>query len=49
MRERHTPRRPSPVEPCDAQKLERTRGYADLEPELAWEKWQLVREAADSD
>ena len=27
----------------DAQKLERSRGYADLSPELAWEQWQLVR------
>lgn len=28
----------------DAQGLERTRGYADLDPELIWEQWQLVRE-----
>jgi hypothetical protein len=28
----------------DAQTLERTRGYADIDPELAWEQWQLVRE-----
>lgn len=27
----------------DAQKLERSRGYADLNPELAWAQWQLVR------
>lgn len=27
----------------DAQKLERERGYADLNPELAWEQWGLVR------
>jgi hypothetical protein len=31
------------MEPRDAQKLERSRGYADLDPELAWEQWQLVR------
>jgi hypothetical protein len=24
--------------------LERSRGYADIEPELAWEQWQIVRE-----
>lgn len=29
--------------PRDAQRLERGRGYVDLEPELAWEQWQLVR------
>jgi hypothetical protein len=29
--------------PRDAQKLERERGYADLNPELAWEQWKLVR------
>lgn len=29
--------------PRDAQKLERERGYADLDPELAWEQWKLVR------
>ena len=28
----------------DAQSLERTRGYADLDPELIWEQWLLVRE-----
>jgi hypothetical protein len=28
----------------DAQMLERSRGYADLDPERAWEQWQLVRE-----
>lgn len=27
----------------DAQKLERTRGYADLNPEFVWEQWKLVR------
>ena len=31
------------VEHRDAQKLERSRGYADLDPELAWEQWQLDR------
>ncbi|MDX2088604.1 MAG: hypothetical protein SFX73_12185 [Kofleriaceae bacterium] len=31
------------MEPRDAQTLERTRGYADLNPELIWEQWQLVR------
>jgi len=25
--------------------LERSRGYADIEPELAWEQWQIVRTA----
>lgn len=29
----------------DAQKLERSRGYADLEPELVWEQWQVLRSA----
>jgi hypothetical protein len=28
----------------DVQALERTRGYADLDPELASEQWQLVRD-----
>jgi Domain of unknown function (DUF4261) len=28
-----------------AQQMERSRGYADLNPELAWEQWQLVRHA----
>jgi hypothetical protein len=32
---------------ADAQKLERSRGYADLEPELAWRQWQLLRESQD--
>lgn len=27
----------------DAQKLERERGYADLNPEFVWDQWQLVR------
>ena len=28
---------------ADAQNLERSRGYADLEPELAWRQWQVLR------
>lgn len=31
------------MEPKDVRALERTRGYADIEPELAWEQWQIVR------
>src|SRR5262249_50997565 len=31
------------MEPRDAVALERSRGYADIEPELAWEQWQIVR------
>jgi hypothetical protein len=27
---------------ADAQQLERTRGYADLEPDLAWRQWQVL-------
>ncbi len=27
----------------DANHLERSRGYMDIEPELAWEQWQIVR------
>lgn len=34
------------MDPRDAQTLERTRGYADLDPALAWEQWQLVRQRA---
>jgi hypothetical protein len=30
----------------DAQRLERSRGYADLNPEFVWEQWQLVRQTA---
>ncbi|MEU7867395.1 hypothetical protein [Dactylosporangium sp. NPDC049140] len=33
---------------ADAQKLERSRGYADLEPELAWMQWQVIRESRRS-
>lgn len=32
------------MEPQDATVLERSRGYADIEPELAWEQWQIVRD-----
>jgi hypothetical protein len=32
------------MEPRDAQKLERARGYSDLDPELVWDQWQIVRE-----
>ncbi len=31
------------MEHSHAVTLERSRGYVDLEPELAWEQWQLVR------
>jgi hypothetical protein len=31
------------MERRDAQKLEHARGYADLNPALLWEQWQLVR------
>lgn len=31
------------MDPREAQELERSRGYADLEPDLAWEQWQMVR------
>lgn len=30
-----------------AQTHERSRGYADIDPELAWEQWQLVRGAGE--
>ncbi|MBU2662531.1 DUF4261 domain-containing protein [Actinoplanes bogorensis] len=29
----------------DAKSLERGRGYADLEPELVWSQWQVLRES----
>jgi len=29
--------------PATVAELERSRGYADIEPELAWEQWQIVR------
>jgi hypothetical protein len=29
---------------ADAKSLERSRGYADIEPELAWSQWQIVRD-----
>jgi hypothetical protein len=31
------------MEARDVLALERARGYADIEPELAWEQWQIVR------
>lgn len=31
------------MEHRDAQAMERTRGYADLEPTLAWEQWKVLR------
>ena len=35
------------MDPSDVLALERSRGYADIEPELAWEQWQLVRDRND--
>lgn len=34
------------MEPRDAQKIEFERGFSDLDPDLAWEQWQLVRRLA---
>lgn len=31
------------MDPREALGMERIRGYADIEPELAWEQWQIVR------
>lgn len=31
------------MEPRHAQAMERSRGYADLDPELAWEQWRALR------
>ncbi|MBS2026021.1 MAG: hypothetical protein JST92_26780, partial [Deltaproteobacteria bacterium] len=31
------------MDPKHAAELERSRGYADLQPELAWEQWQIIR------
>lgn len=31
-----------------ARALERSRGYADIDPELAWEQWQIVRASNQS-
>jgi hypothetical protein len=31
------------MKPADARALERSRGYADLDPELAWPQWQARR------
>ncbi len=33
----------------DAQKMERSRGYADIDPRLAYEQWCVVRENRDDD
>lgn len=33
------------MEHRDAQALERSRGYADIDPERAWEQWQVLRAA----
>jgi hypothetical protein len=33
------------MEARDIARLERARGYADIEPERAWEQWQIVRGA----
>ena len=30
------------MEPKDARTMERSRGYADLEPELVWEQWRAI-------
>ncbi|MBS2032016.1 MAG: hypothetical protein JST54_29225 [Deltaproteobacteria bacterium] len=35
------------MKPRDAQEMERARGYADLDPELAWEQWQAYRANKD--
>ncbi len=35
------------MEAADALVLERSRGYADLLPELAWEQWQLYRQVSE--
>lgn len=32
------------MEHARARELERSRGYADIEPELAWEQWLILRE-----
>jgi hypothetical protein len=31
------------LEPADVHRLERSRGYVDIEPRLAWQQWQLIR------
>jgi hypothetical protein len=36
------------MEARDAQRLERERGYADLDPELVWEQWKAVRSAKNA-
>jgi hypothetical protein len=35
------------MEPRRALAVERSRGYADIEPELAWEQWQIVRQSIE--
>jgi len=30
-----------------AKEMERSRGYADLDPSLAWEQWQAYRAASE--
>ena len=35
------------MEVKDAQQLERSRGYADIEPRRAWDQWQIVRTTFD--
>ncbi|MDP1823118.1 MAG: hypothetical protein Q8L48_07750 [Archangium sp.] len=32
------------MKPRDAQKLERSRGYSDIDPERGWDQWRVVRE-----
>lgn len=32
------------VEHRHAQQMERARGYADIDPQLAWEQWCVVRD-----
>lgn len=34
------------MEPRNARELDRERGYADLDPELVWEQWEVVRESS---
>jgi hypothetical protein len=36
------------VEHRHAREMERARGYADIDPELAWEQWCVVRAKLDS-
>jgi hypothetical protein len=32
------------MEPADARAMERARGYADVDPELVWEQWEVLRD-----